>query len=119
MFKKILIIVLFLFLCIVNVNFSNDNVLHILSKNNIKYSLLIYEKNKLLFELFNADLNDIKNTFNLSIYSCLKLSDRVVVEGYSNCFNSYVNIDNKKVNFQISIFDDKVLVGCPLIYGSF
>ena len=31
----------------------------------------------------------------------------------------YIVIDNSKINIQISVCDDVVIIGCPLINGSF
>ena len=47
------------------------------------------------------------------------VSDRLVIEGYSGLIQDYVVINGNKVNVQISISDDVVLLGCPLIKSSF
>jgi len=66
-----------------------------------------------------SDFSDVSKALNLCIYSDYVLSDRRVIEGYSNKLNSYIVIDGKKVNIQLSIYDDLIVVGYPLIFNSF
>lgn len=63
--------------------------------------------------------DDVSRALNLFVYSDKILSDRRVLEGYSNKLNSYIVIDGRKVNIQLSIYDDLIVVGYPLIFNSF
>lgn len=61
----------------------------------------------------------IKNLLNLEVVEKNEIAGRTIIEGYSNKLKNYVVINNRKVNIQISICDDKMIVGYPLINGSF
>lgn len=61
----------------------------------------------------------IKDLLNLEVVEKNEIAGRTIIEGYSNKLKNYVVINNRKVNIQISICDDKMIVGYPLINGSF
>ena len=42
-----------------------------------------------------------------------------VIYAYSPLINTYVSLENKKVNLQIALTDNKTTIGWPLILGSF
>lgn len=70
-------------------------------------------------EMVVADFDKVKDILNLEIVSSREISGRTIIEGYSNKLKENVVIDNRKVNIQMSIFGDKMIVGYPLINGSF
>ena len=43
----------------------------------------------------------------------------VVIYGYSPLINKSVNLNNLKVNIQIAVKDNEIIIGWPLILGSF
>jgi hypothetical protein len=69
--------------------------------------------------MYDVDLYDIIDAFNVDVSDIFEVEDRVIVEGYSNMFPYYVVKNNTKSNIQISYTDDVCLVGYPLIEGSF
>lgn len=65
----------------------------------------------------------INDTFldkiDINILSKKCLEDRVIIEGYTDKIVGYRVLNNCKVNLQISISEDCVILGSPLITGSF
>lgn len=70
-------------------------------------------------EMNSKAYSKIKNILNLEVVDKNEIAGRTIIEGYSNKLKNYVVINNRKVNIQISICDDKMIVGYPLINGSF
>lgn len=48
-----------------------------------------------------------------------KFGDYTIFYYYSNCINDYKILGFKKVNLQIALKNNEIILGCPLIYGSF
>lgn len=65
------------------------------------------------------DYNDFVDELDINIISEFEVSDRVIIEGYSSRFKDYIVVDGFKVNIQMSVFEDSVVIGSPLINGSF
>ena len=65
------------------------------------------------------DCDELLNDLMLEVYSNEVISDRIIIEGYSHKIKNYIVIDNRKVNVQISISDDSIIIGSPLISNSF
>ena len=70
-------------------------------------------------EMNSKAYSKIKNVLNLEVVDKHEIAGRTIIEGYSNKLKNYVVISNRKVNIQISIYGDKMIVGYPLINGSF
>jgi hypothetical protein len=66
-----------------------------------------------------CDLEELLNVLSVQKVDQFEINDRIIIEGYSNKLNNYVVSNFKKVNIQISIFNDGVVVGYPLIKNSF
>ena len=64
-------------------------------------------------------LDEIIDGLNLEIYLMKEISDRIVIEGYTNKLNDFVVVNNMKVNIQMSIDEEKITLGYPLIDASF
>lgn len=65
------------------------------------------------------DYRRIINELNIEISNIDEVSDRIIIEGYTNKVNNYILINNKKINIQMSVSSDKIIIGSPLIYNSF
>ena len=83
------------------------------------YSILVNKDNHQVVELYDVSLCDVLDNFNVEVVSKLELDGRIVVEGWSNLLNGGVSVNGLKVNIQISFFDNKCIVGTPLIDGAF
>jgi len=94
---------------------SNTSLLDVIISKDIK--IVDAKFDNLL--VLDDDLHTILNLLNLEIRSISDVSDSLIVEGYISELNNYVIIDNYKVNIQISVVGDSILIGYPLIYGSF
>lgn len=71
------------------------------------------------YEIIDGDYLKTLDDLNICIVNKFCIDDRLIIEGYSNLIKDYVVINNQKVNVQISIADDIVLLGVPLIKNSF
>lgn len=83
------------------------------------------------FEYFSSDecellvVHDVENvenflsSLNIEIRSRHIVSDRVIIEGFFNNCNKYLIIDGLKTNIQLSFTGDELIIGVPLIMGSF
>lgn len=77
-------------------------------------------------EYFHAYFVGDKNTLNNIIYKINakqvfyeKYKDKSIYFFYSNLFNKYKILKNKKVNFQFVLEENLITVGYPMIYISF
>lgn len=113
MFIIVLVIIIVYFSSVTNLQFQ-------LKLNNINVIKFINQNDSEIIEIDNnSNIENIKKALNLEIYSKNNISDRIVYECYSNKLNNFVVIDGKKVNIQISITDNKIIIGYPLISTSF
>lgn len=87
---------------------NNLNVIDSYSDNNCQ-----------MFVIKSDDYVNVIEKLNLSISKFKNVSGRLIIEGYSDKISNHVVIDNKKVNVQMSISDGKIILGSPLISGSF
>ena len=69
--------------------------------------------------LENVDYWKLIDLFDVDIYKSSEISGRLVMEGYSSMLKNYCVVDGLKTNMQISVCDDIVVIGYPLIKGSF
>jgi hypothetical protein len=64
-------------------------------------------------------LNEITNLLKIKNVNSYVINNILVIEGYTNLINIYILNNNKKVNVQIAINKNSIIVGCPLILHSF
>lgn len=72
-----------------------------------------------VIEIDANNYDDFINELDVDIISKFEVSDRVIIEGYSPRIKDYLVINGFKVNIQISMSDKSVIIGSPLINGSF
>lgn len=87
--------------------------------NNLNVVDSYVDNNCQMYVIKSEDYVSIIEKLNLSISKFKSVSDRLIIEGYSDKISNHVVIDNKKVNVQMSISDGKIILGSPLISGSF
>jgi len=66
-----------------------------------------------------CSLSDVLECNNISDIKFIELEDRLVVEGYCDSLSKFVVNDGRKMNVQMSVFDDVIVIGYPLIKKSF
>ena len=115
--QKSLIIVFVIVLLLYFFNFTNLNLM--LKVQGFEVENFEYNDNYQTLELDASSLNKLTSFLNLEVVNKNEISDRVIIEGYSNKLKDYVVINGRKVNIQLSIFDNKIIMGYPLINGSF
>lgn len=110
-----LIAICFLICCMVN----NSNFLTYSSELCSGYTIVINDNKCQVVELYDVELEDVIDKFNVEIVNILKDDNRVIIDGYSNLLRGGVKSNSRKINIQISLFDTKCIVGTPLILSSF
>ena len=65
------------------------------------------------------NINYILSLLKADIVKCEKVCGREIYYCYSACKSEYVISEGNKVNYQIAISEDKVVIGTPLILGSY
>lgn len=98
-------------------NFTNLNLM--LKVQGFYVNNFVYNDNFQVLELDANSLNKLSNFLNLEVVNKNEISDRLIIEGYSNKLKDYIVINGRKVNVQLSISDGKIIMGYPLINGSF
>lgn len=112
-----LIIIAILFVCVFFLDKTNLNL--IIQNSGVCVDKFVVCGNSQVLELKSLDYSKVKNILNLEIVESNEIAGRTIIEGYSNKLKNYFVVNNRKVNIQISICDDKMTIGYPLIAGSF
>ena len=101
--------------------YSDRNLLNVLASSEVDYVLLNVMKNDncVVVCVGGVDYIDIINALEIEVVVKKEISNRLVVEGYTRNINNYVCIDDYKINIQMSITKDTLIIGSPLIYNSF
>ncbi|MGN1213051.1 MAG: hypothetical protein ACI4TZ_03310 [Christensenellales bacterium] len=64
-------------------------------------------------------LKQINDYISKNVLYDEKLDGTQIIYGYDNTLKNFVMVDGQKVNFQVAINSDYVVIGYPLILGSF
>lgn len=64
-------------------------------------------------------MNNLKNYLNMTNFYTQSLQDKTIVYGYTSKFDKCEFIEGKKINVQIVLDDNQILVGFPLIMTGF
>lgn len=83
------------------------------------YEVVDFDNDFHVVKVDASDINKVINNFMLEVYSKKTIEDRVVIEGYSSKLSKSMMVDGRKINIQISQFDDTCIIGYPLIKNSF
>ena len=81
------------------------------NKNNIKGFNLYFDKN------FN--INDFCKQIHASTFKGKSIDENQILYGYTNEYNDFRYVDGKKINMQIVINENEIVVGFPLILSGF
>ena len=115
-FKRVVFVVLFL-ICIASISSTRDVSLYsILDDGHIVCESIDGGINCLECD---ADISELFSVLSVDNIRIIELDDCVIYEGYSNMLDKYRIVDGVKVNIQVSVRDNKTIIGYPLIYGSF
>lgn len=117
--KKVVSVVLITLIMLIGFFTQRASLLSVIESSELDYHISVINDDYQLLELSADDYKNVASMLNLEIVNKLELSDRIVIEGYSNKLQNHLTIDNKKINIQISITENLLLVGSPLIYDSF
>ena len=90
----------------------NNNSLHYCNQTLVYGQTICTQKN-------NFNLNEFLNNSNTNIVQKDVLCDRSIIYAYCNKLDKYVYVAGKRVNLQVSVDNDYVYIGYPLITGSF
>lgn len=66
-----------------------------------------------------GQVEDVINMLSVDVLYSAHCSDRLIIEGYTNKISKYTSLNGFKVNIQMSISRDSIILGSPLIKGSF
>ena len=113
--KKYLCVIFVVFIAILIIFGNYDTLESRVSSTGVDYVNL----GNGVIEIDANNYDDFINELDVDIISKFEVSDRVIIEGYSPRIKDYLVINGFKVNVQISISDDSVIIGSPLINGSF
>lgn len=109
--------IILLFVVIVFACFGARNINDVLAQCDI---VPISSSNDNSILTFSSDkLDEVIDCLKVEIHSKKVIADRLIIEGYSHLISDYIVIGELKTNIQISVTDDEMIVGSPLIYGSF
>ena len=72
-----------------------------------------------VIELCESDYEQIISNLKLEIVNKSVIEDRLIIEGYTNKIKNHIVLNGRKINIQISLSEDKCLIGSPLIKNSF
>ena len=114
-YSFIIIIVLFL---LINIDASNSLILKV-SALDYDYEYFISEGNELCIIHNVEDLDKFLGVLDIEIYSQKLVCDRIIIEGYSNDIDNSVMLNGLKTNIQLSYVGEELIIGSPLIVGSF
>ncbi|MDE6189472.1 MAG: hypothetical protein K2G37_04225 [Clostridia bacterium] len=67
----------------------------------------------------SAEVDDLIDKFSAKIYYSQDLEDGITYYGYCKNLGKSVEIDGKEINIQIVSNKDNIIVGFPLIMGSY
>lgn len=114
------LLVVFVSSIVIFASSNNENTLINFTKNNLQdYSIVTLDDECDVVKISCDDIDEFFSLLNVEICNSFYKSDRKIIEGYCSKFNNFVVSNNRKINIQISICDDYVLIGSPLIKNSF
>lgn len=91
--------------------FNDDSVVDIEKFNKIEGLNFYYDK--------NTPLSFFEKNVDFIYKSNKKINDYEIYYGYTVKYNDFVNVDNKKVNFQLVNTQEEWIIGFPLILTGF
>ena len=90
--------------------------LYFFDSSSIDFSPDYYEVN---FKGDEQTIKKILKDLNILVYNSENVEKRFIIYGYSSNFRKYCLVNNRKINFQIVLLNNKIMVGYPMIYSGF
>lgn len=103
-------------LCFFKINIS---LLSTIKSSEISYEILDLDKDNQVVKINDFDLDKVCKNLCLEVVNSYTCEDRKIIEGYSNKLSNFIIVDGRKVNIQISTFDNSSIIGYPFIKNSF
>ena len=117
--KRLICISLLGLLIVICTNIYSSNLLLYCNELGSDYSILECDSDCTVIEIKDVDLWDVVNKLNVEIVDMVNFDGRVIVEGYSSLLSSNITNGIRKINIQLSSYDNNCIIGTPLIKGSF
>lgn len=117
--NKILSIILILSISILSYVYSDNSLINMTNNIGVEYEIIEDDNKSQVIKISDYNFAEIMSKMDIEIVSLKEVSGRTIIEGYSSNLNDYIVINNRKVNMQMSISDDYILIGYPLIKNSF
>ena len=114
--KKILIIFMLVLFCISICNYRKNSLSIILDGLNIENYAVNADYNCVCVY---SSINKILDVLRIDNLTTINTRSGDIYEGYSNLLYQYRVVDGKKINIQISVKNDHIILGYPLISCSF
>ncbi len=115
MFNKFILFVMFCFIVVCLFTMRDITLYSILMDANID---CVFSDNMNCIEC-DLDISTLCSVLSLDNIHYCYVGSSLVCEGYTAKLHDYKVVNGKKVNIQMSYFDEKLVVGYPLIYNSF
>ena len=98
---------------------NNKKFIDVVSVNCYDFEIVDLDGDSAVVIVSLHDWDKLKNDLAVESVYVEKVAGREVIECYSSRIKGGVMINGRKVNLQVSINDDKCVIGCPLIKNSF
>ena len=99
--------------------FNEDSFYNVFLDSNFGDVIIENSGDDYLVKIDGCNYEEIVKLLNVEVHDCSEIADRVIIEGYTSRFKKYCIVDGLKTNIQMSVNGDEVLIGYPLIKGSF
>ena len=112
------ILIILVLIMLVNVSYDNENLVDIVASSFDDYSCSS-QGECVVININNCDYKKLIDILDLEIINQPNISDRIIIEGFSHMLGDGACVNGFRCNVQISISDSSMIVGSPLIAGSF
>lgn len=116
--KKIMFFMISVVVIVLNVNIHKSTTLISLISEQLEIINYEYSEGYECVVL-GGDMDNVLNLLDVQVANRMEIEDRIIIEGYTPKLVKNENVDNQKINIQLSYFDGVVVVGYPLIKKSF
>ncbi|MGN0961371.1 MAG: hypothetical protein ACI4PF_04140 [Christensenellales bacterium] len=117
--KKILALILIITMSLISYVYSEKNLINIIASYCETYEIIEDDNSYQVVKINNEKYENIFELLDIEMVSKKEVSGRIIVEGYTSKLNNNLIINNRKVNIQISLDNDSLIIGSPLIKNSF
>ena len=100
---------------------SKDNVVLLSAQSFSTYSIDLedYYNKDLKLNKQQLSLTQIEEQLGLKIVSNIELENRKVITAFTQKLRNFIYLNGEKINIQISLSENEIKIGYPLILGSF